>query len=190
MTEPTSLRSAPTLPPTRLVALLEVHRRLLDAALRCNGILAGAVRTWAERQATIAGTLWCELGGAGPATVRAMAAGEPLFSAERAAGLVGEVGGALAAMQRTWMDAQLAVLQELARALSGETSGDTGPASADSSITDQVEPVAPTVEAVGTETGPVVEAVATEAEPLSSPAEPEAGEASKPRRGRRSAVAG
>ncbi len=190
MTAPTSPRSAPTLPPTDLVALLEVHRRLLDATLRCNGILAGAVRAWAERQATIAGTLWRDLGGAGPASVRAMAAGEPLFSAERAAGLVEEVGGALAAMQRTWMDAQLAVLQELARALAGETSGDTGPASADSSITDQVEPVAPTVEAVGTETGPVVENGASEAEPVPPPAEPEAGEASKPRRGRRSAVAG
>ncbi|MCL6607290.1 MAG: hypothetical protein K6T74_04270 [Geminicoccaceae bacterium] len=190
MTEPTSPRSAPTLLPTDLVALLEVHRRLLDAALRCNGILAGAVRAWAERQATIAGAVWCELGGAGPASVRAMAAGEPLFSAERAAGLIHEVGGGLAAMQRTWMDAHLAVLQEIARALAGERSGSEAPALGDPSITARVEPVAPTVEAVGTETGPVVEAGATEAEPLSPPAEPEAGEAAKPRRGRRSAVAG
>jgi hypothetical protein len=179
MTDHSAPKSASTTAPDQVAAMLAAHRRLVDAMLRCNDIATRTLRDCVERQAAIAGTVLRDLWSTAPLTARALTSGDWPRAGEQMSALVHEVGTQLVDLQRLLLEAQFAVLREVADALLGE------PAAAD-------EAAARTAEAAVSSDA---EAAPVEVPPAEPPAtiaelEPANGEAAKPRRGRRTAAAG
>ncbi len=206
ITSPSPARGVPFPPAADPVALLRAQQRLFGACARSGLILGEAARDCAERQVAIGRAAMRELWAAAPAATRG---GPARAAADWLAGLAQELGAGLEAMQRTLLEAQLAILEELRRAVAAEPAagveteaGATVPAAAPAEA--KPKPVPSTAEpasigAEKTEPAPVAEAapaaageavVAEAAAPAASAADggaPErSGEASEPARPRRS----
>jgi|GEM_PF-6855384 len=185
MTDHTVRESSSTRAFEHVTAALAGHRRLVDAMVRCNDIVARAGRDCLERQAAVAGSVLCGLLSAGPATARAVTSGDWSRAGERMFSLVQEVGTQLAEIQRRLFEAQFALVREVADALVGE------PPAPEAAPRAAAEPATAAHESPTATEGEVESARTPPAEPLPTTAElaPAEGEAAKSRRGRRT-VAG
>lgn len=171
--------------PADLGALLSAQERLIEACARSGRILAEAARDCAERQAAIGRSTLRDLWSAGPLGLPAATPGEPAsLPLERLGGLVQAIAGELGAMQRILAEAQLAVLEELRRALAPERPAEPAAAAEPAPPAAPAEPpaavAAPPAEAAEPA---VVEAAAPAEPPLVAAAA--AGEPGRPRRARK-----
>lgn len=180
MPDQTSARSAPMLDATDLAALLQVQRRVLDAVARSGRILAEATRDCAERQAEFGRAALRDLWAAVPAAARTLAAGElPRPAVEPWGAIALQFGEQLVGLQRILLEAQLALLEELRRALAADA-----PAAPEASSTDEASP-----DATGSEPGAPVAIEPQPAAEVEASVEPPtpvaAGEPTEPARPRR-----
>lgn len=157
ITSPSPPRGVPFPPAADPVALLRAQQRLLGACARSGLILGEAARDCAERQVAIGRAAMREFWAAAPAATRGGPAGA---AADWLAGLVRELGAGLEAMQRTLFEAQLAVLEELRRAVAA------APVAAPAEATPEAAPSAEPAASIGAET--VQPALAAEATPAAA----------------------
>jgi|DewCreStandDraft_4_1066084.scaffolds.fasta_scaffold00053_175 hypothetical protein len=189
ITSPSPACGVPFPPTADPVALLRAQQRLLGACARSGLILGEAARDCAERQVAIGRAAMRELWAAAPAAARGEPAGA---AADWFAGLVRELSAGLEAMRRTLLEAQLAVLEELRRAVAAEpavrveTEAGAAAAAAVPSEPAAPEPV-PAAEAPGSiGAGAPQPALAAEVATGAASERPgETGEVVRPRRSRR-----
>lgn len=193
MSEQSRSRIASIPSPADLGALLSAQGRLLGACARSGLILGEAARDCTARQVAIGQAAMRDLWTGAPAA-------RPGAAVAWLGGLVREMSAELDAMRRTLLEAQLAVFEEMRRAVVGETPAGPPADRSETAAAPQAATAAEHASAADEPVAAVLEPASAQAEPVASDAEPvsaaaeepaaaagEPGEAQRPRRSRRAA---